>query len=215
MVSSAPGRRQQPAQGDLWGSDVVVTTSRGAGNTLPIAEYAVASILHFAKGLHRAAVDRDAGAFDHRAYRPLLRAGQDRLHRRRRRHRRRGRPAVRRARHARRRHPPPAAAGRAPAGRVQRARRPRRSRPVPGRERFRGDLLPVDARDHQPVQRPALCRHEGRAPCWSTSPAARSSTSRRWPTRSPATICAASRSMSMSASSSARRWRSCGPIRAC
>src|SRR6185312_10238911 len=44
--------------GDLWGSRVVVTTSRGSGNTLAMAEYALAGILHFAKGLHRAAVDR-------------------------------------------------------------------------------------------------------------------------------------------------------------
>ena len=58
--------------GDLWGSDVVVTTTRGAGNTLAMAEYAVAGILHFAKDVPRAARDRDAGAFDHRAYRPLL-----------------------------------------------------------------------------------------------------------------------------------------------
>jgi phosphoglycerate dehydrogenase-like enzyme len=62
--------------GDLWGSRVVVTTSRGAGNTLAMAEYALAGILHFAKGLHRATVDRDAGAFDHRAYRPLLLHGK-------------------------------------------------------------------------------------------------------------------------------------------
>jgi phosphoglycerate dehydrogenase-like enzyme len=62
--------------GDLWGSDVVVTTSRGAGNTLAMAEYAVAGILHFAKGLHRAAVDRGAGEFAHRAYRPLLLQGK-------------------------------------------------------------------------------------------------------------------------------------------
>ncbi len=58
--------------GDLWGSDVIVTTSRGAGNTLAMAEYAVAGMLHFAKSLHRAGLDRDAGAFDHAAYRPLL-----------------------------------------------------------------------------------------------------------------------------------------------
>jgi phosphoglycerate dehydrogenase-like enzyme len=57
---------------DLWGSDVVVTTSRGVANPLPIAEYAVSAILHFAMGLNRAAVDREAGEFDHRAYRPLL-----------------------------------------------------------------------------------------------------------------------------------------------
>jgi phosphoglycerate dehydrogenase-like enzyme len=62
--------------GDLWGSRVVVTTSRGVGDTLAMAEYAVAGILHFAKGLHRAAVDRGAGAFDHRAYRPVLLEGK-------------------------------------------------------------------------------------------------------------------------------------------
>ena len=62
--------------GDLWGSDVTVTTSRGAGNTLAMAEYAIAGILHFAKGLHRAGVDREAAAFDHRAYRPLLIEGK-------------------------------------------------------------------------------------------------------------------------------------------
>src|SRR6516225_4562157 len=62
--------------GDLWGSRVVVTTSRGLGNTLAMAEYALAGILHFAKGFHRAAVDRGAGVFDHRAYRPLLLEGK-------------------------------------------------------------------------------------------------------------------------------------------
>src|SRR6202790_2586828 len=59
-------------RGDLWGSDVIVTTSRGAGNTLAMAEYAVAGILYFAKGFPRAALDRGAGAFSPRAYRPLL-----------------------------------------------------------------------------------------------------------------------------------------------
>jgi len=62
--------------GDLWGSRVVVTTSRGLGNNLAMAEYALAGILHFAKGFHRAAVDREAGVFDHRAYRPLLLEGK-------------------------------------------------------------------------------------------------------------------------------------------
>jgi phosphoglycerate dehydrogenase-like enzyme len=41
-----------------------------------MAEYALAGILHFAKGLHRAAVDRDAGVFDYRAFRPLLLEGK-------------------------------------------------------------------------------------------------------------------------------------------
>ncbi len=57
--------------GDLWGSDVLVTTSRGAGNTLAMAEYAIAGIMHFAKGLHRARIDADKAGFDHRAYQPL------------------------------------------------------------------------------------------------------------------------------------------------
>jgi phosphoglycerate dehydrogenase-like enzyme len=55
--------------GDLWGSDVVVTTTRGMGSVLAMAEYAIAGILHFAKELNRAIGDR---VFDHRAYRPLL-----------------------------------------------------------------------------------------------------------------------------------------------
>ena len=63
-------------RGDLWGSDVTVTTSRGVGSTLAMAEYAVAGILYFAKSLHRVAVDRAAGTFDHRAYRPLLIEGK-------------------------------------------------------------------------------------------------------------------------------------------
>jgi phosphoglycerate dehydrogenase-like enzyme len=59
-------------RGDLWGSDVIVTTSRGEGSTLAIAEYAVAGLLHLAKSLNRVALDRDAGSFDHRPYRSLL-----------------------------------------------------------------------------------------------------------------------------------------------
>jgi phosphoglycerate dehydrogenase-like enzyme len=59
-------------RGDLWGSDVMVTTSRGVGSTLAMAEYAVAGILFFAKGLHQAVIDREAADFDPRAYRPLL-----------------------------------------------------------------------------------------------------------------------------------------------
>ena len=62
--------------GDLWGSDVVVTTSRGLANPLPMAEYAIAGILFFAKDFSRAVQDRAADRFDHRGYRPLLLAGK-------------------------------------------------------------------------------------------------------------------------------------------
>jgi glyoxylate/hydroxypyruvate reductase A len=71
-----PAGASNLVKGDLWGRDVVVTTSRGVGNTLQIAEYAVASMLHFAKGLHRAAVERVNGAFEFRAYKPLLVQGK-------------------------------------------------------------------------------------------------------------------------------------------
>jgi phosphoglycerate dehydrogenase-like enzyme len=63
-------------RGDLWGSDVIVTTSRGYGNTRPMAEYVLASLLHFARGLHHASRDRQRQRFDHRAYRPLLLQGK-------------------------------------------------------------------------------------------------------------------------------------------
>ncbi len=56
---------------DLWDSDVIVTTSRGYVNTQPIAEYVLASFLHFAKGLHFAYRDRQRHLFDHLSYRPI------------------------------------------------------------------------------------------------------------------------------------------------
>jgi phosphoglycerate dehydrogenase-like enzyme len=63
-------------RGDLWGSDVSVTTSRGHGNTGPMAEYVLACFLHFARGLHRAYRDRQQQHFDHRTYRPILLEGK-------------------------------------------------------------------------------------------------------------------------------------------
>lgn len=63
-------------RGDLWGSDVMATTSRGAGNTLAIAEYTLAAFMHFAKGLPQAEADRIAGSFDHRAYNSKMLAGK-------------------------------------------------------------------------------------------------------------------------------------------
>jgi glyoxylate/hydroxypyruvate reductase len=63
-------------RGDLWGSDAIVTTSRGVGSTLAMAEYALAGILYFAKSFDRTATDREAGMFDHRPYRSLLIEGK-------------------------------------------------------------------------------------------------------------------------------------------
>lgn len=85
LVARAPKLKwmhQTPAgasnlkRGDIWSTDVVVTTSRGLGNTLAIAEYTVGCILHFAKGLNRVEVDRANRRFDHRAYAPVQLAGK-------------------------------------------------------------------------------------------------------------------------------------------
>jgi phosphoglycerate dehydrogenase-like enzyme len=59
-------------RGDLWGNDVIVTTSRGYGNTQPMAEYVLATFFHFARGLHRAYRDQRRHQFDHRTYGPIV-----------------------------------------------------------------------------------------------------------------------------------------------
>ena len=63
-------------RGDLWGSDLIVTTSRGYGDTQPMAEYVLASLLHFARGLHMAYRDQRRHQFDHLTYRPILLQGK-------------------------------------------------------------------------------------------------------------------------------------------
>src|SRR6266481_2323998 len=63
-------------RGDLWGSDVTVTTSRGQGNTGAMAEYVLACFLHFARGLHRASRDRQRQRFEHGSYRPVVIEGK-------------------------------------------------------------------------------------------------------------------------------------------
>ena len=63
-------------RGDLGSSGVIVTTSRGYGNTRPMAEYVLASFLHFARGLPQAYRDQQRHRFDHRTYRPILLEGK-------------------------------------------------------------------------------------------------------------------------------------------
>ena len=57
---------------DLWGSDVLVTTSRGLTNRRPMAEYVLASFLHFARGLHLGYRDQRRHRFDHKTYDPII-----------------------------------------------------------------------------------------------------------------------------------------------
>ncbi|MEM7250320.1 MAG: D-2-hydroxyacid dehydrogenase [Pseudomonadota bacterium] len=63
-------------RGDLWQSDVLVTTSRGFVESRPIAEYVVSAFMHFARGLHRAYADRREQRFNHTTYQPVLLRGK-------------------------------------------------------------------------------------------------------------------------------------------
>jgi len=57
---------------DLWGSDLIVTTSRGLTNRRPMAEFVLASFLHFARGLHLSYCDQRRHRFDHHTYDPII-----------------------------------------------------------------------------------------------------------------------------------------------
>ena len=61
---------------DLWGSDVIVTTSRGLTNRRPMAEFVLASFLHFARGLHLSYRDQRRHRFDHQTYEPIIIRGK-------------------------------------------------------------------------------------------------------------------------------------------
>jgi len=63
-------------RGDLWQSDVTVTTSRGYGNNRAMAEYVLACFLHFARGLHQAYHDRERHRSDRHSYRPVTIEGK-------------------------------------------------------------------------------------------------------------------------------------------
>jgi phosphoglycerate dehydrogenase-like enzyme len=53
---------------DLWGGTVPVTSGRGAGSTLPIAEWAITVCLALSKELPRAFQQRAAGTLDRQAF---------------------------------------------------------------------------------------------------------------------------------------------------
>jgi phosphoglycerate dehydrogenase-like enzyme len=75
-VHQRPAGASNMRVGDLWGSGVIVTTSRGHAGNLAMAEYTVGAFLHFARGFHHAQADRAAGTFDGDAYGPLLLEGK-------------------------------------------------------------------------------------------------------------------------------------------
>ena len=63
---------------DIWGSDVVVTTSRGLNNALPIAEYVLSLIFLFAKSLPQALHDQHNQAFERRSLSAHIGPGKNR-----------------------------------------------------------------------------------------------------------------------------------------
>ena len=75
-VHQRPAGASNLRRGDLWDAGVVVTSSRGHAHNLPIAEYVVAGILHFAKGLYVAETERIERRFRASAYASVQLAGK-------------------------------------------------------------------------------------------------------------------------------------------
>jgi phosphoglycerate dehydrogenase-like enzyme len=75
-VHQRPAGTSNMLRGDLWKSEVVVSSSRGYAHNLPIAEYTLAGILHFAKGLHIAEIERGDHLMRAREYKPVQLAGK-------------------------------------------------------------------------------------------------------------------------------------------
>lgn len=71
-VHELPAGASNLVDTDLWESGVVVTTSRGLTNKRPMAEYVLASFLHFARGLNRSYRDQRRHRFDHQTYNPIM-----------------------------------------------------------------------------------------------------------------------------------------------
>ena len=75
-VHQLPAGASNMLRGDLWDAGVVVTSSRGHAHNLPIAEYVLAGILHFAKGLRVAAIERADRRFRAADYAPVQLSGK-------------------------------------------------------------------------------------------------------------------------------------------
>lgn len=71
-VHELPAGASNLVDTDLWGSDVIVTTSRGLTNKRPMAEYVLASFLHFSRGFHWSYRDQRRHRFEHQTYNPIM-----------------------------------------------------------------------------------------------------------------------------------------------
>ena len=75
-VHQRPAGASNMLRGDLWDAGVVVTSSRGRAHNLPIAEYVLAGVLHFAKGFRVAETERAERRFRAADYAPVQLAGK-------------------------------------------------------------------------------------------------------------------------------------------
>ena len=75
-VHQRPAGASNMLRGDLWDAGVVVTSSRGHAHNLPIAEYVLAGMLHFAKGFRVAETERVERRFRAADYAPVQLAGK-------------------------------------------------------------------------------------------------------------------------------------------
>jgi len=71
-VHELPAGASNFLETDLWGSTIIVTTSRGFTNRRPMAEYVLASFLHFSRGFHLSYRDQERHRFDHQTYDPII-----------------------------------------------------------------------------------------------------------------------------------------------
>jgi D-2-hydroxyacid dehydrogenase (NADP+) len=76
FVHQLPAGVSNLVRGDLWQSDIPITSGRGAGNTLPIAEWSIAAALAMLKDLPRAAAQRQTGRLERAPFRGRLVAGK-------------------------------------------------------------------------------------------------------------------------------------------
>jgi phosphoglycerate dehydrogenase-like enzyme len=76
LVHQIPAGVSNLTRGDLWGTSVPVTSGRGAGSTLPIAEWAIATALSLLKDLPRASSQRQAGRFEREPFQGRQVAGK-------------------------------------------------------------------------------------------------------------------------------------------
>jgi phosphoglycerate dehydrogenase-like enzyme len=67
-LHQTPAGASNLRNGDIWGKPITVTTSRGRGEVLAIAEYAISSLLYVAKGFDIAVEQRTQGNLVHAPY---------------------------------------------------------------------------------------------------------------------------------------------------